>query len=312
MGLDMVQICMSFPPPSYQDLMAQVQGITPDLSKLDALGALIGIPIPIYVDISQYTNEISQIVQYWQGMLSVKTMLAMIQPMVNLLGLSLSSLLPTIPFLGINIFDLIALDANAVKAMVKDAYMQHKENFLNAISAFLPIPIYFDLEIPSFEINAILKAIYNMSLSTLINLATGLIGQVLSKLKINAILSLPAIPSLRSLQDAVMQIVKAKIAETSEIIDKFEHEFEAFQQASLLLNLDINDIFSLISFPQLPVIQFPSPFLPDFSCLSFELREAMQIYMQNIMSAVIAKMVDFVKSVLSVLGIQFPRICIDL
>ena len=309
----MAQFCITFPPPSYQELFEQIKHLKPDFSKLKNLIPLIGLPIPIYIDISQFTNELSQLIQYWQGMLSVKTLLGMIQPMINLLGLNLLNLLPQIPFLNLNILDLIALDANALKQMIMDALTQHGQEFLDAMSAFLPIPIYFGLSIPSFEVNAIIKAIYNMCTKSLIDLVTNLIDQVLSKLEINALLSLPTLPTLSELQAMIMQTIKAKAEVISgQVIDAFSNEFEAIQHAMKILDMDINDIFAMIQFPALPVIKFPSPFLPDFSSLAFELREGMQIYMQAIMTAVIDKIVNFVKSVLSVLGIQFPSICLDI
>lgn len=309
MGLDMTQFCISFPPPSYAELFEQVKHLKPDFSKLQSLIPLIGLPIPIYIDISQYTNELSQMIQYWRSMLSVKTLLAMIEPMVSLLGLAIDNLIPKIPYLNISIIELIALDANQVKQMIVTALKEHGQAFLDAISTFLPLPIYFGLSIPSFEVNAILKAIYSQSVNLLIEIVTGLIDKVLDKLKISALLSLPKLPTLKELQSMLIEIVKAKAGELSQ---DFMNEYDAFIHAVQQLQMDINAIFSLLQFPGLPIITFPSPLFPDFSSLSFELREAMQIYMQGIMSAVIDQIASFVKSVLGVLGVQFPSICIDL
>lgn len=309
----MAQFCISFPPPSYKELFEQLKGIKPDFSKLKGLIGLIGLPIPIYLDISQYSNEISQMIQYWQSRLSVKTLLSMIQPMVDLLGLKLADLLPKIPFLNISIVDLMAMDANVLKQKVKDALDRYGQDFLDALSAFLPLPIYFGLSIPSFEINAMIKAIYNFSCTGLIELVKGLIDQVLSKLKINAVLTLPKLPTLKELQTMIIEMIKAKAeAIAGQVIDAFNNEFEAIKHAMQILKMDINAIFAMIQFPQLPVIKFPSPFYPDFSCLAFELREAMQMYMQAIMMAVMEKIVSFVKAILSILNIQFPSICIDI
>ena len=309
----MAQFCISFPPPSYKELFEQLKGIKPDFSKLKGLIGLIGLPIPIYLDISQYSNEISQMIQYWQSRLSVKTLLSMIQPMVDLLGLKLADLLPKIPFLNISIVDLMAMDANVLKQKVKDALDRYGQDFLDALSAFLPLPIYFGLSIPSFEINAMIKAIYNFSCTGLIELVKGLIDQVLSKLKINAVLTLPKLPTLKELQTMIMQMVKTKAEEIAgQVIDAFTNEFEAIKHAMQILKMDINAIFAMIQFPSLPVIKFPSPFYPDFSCLAFELREAMQMYMQAMMMAVMEKIVSFVKAVLSILNIQFPSVCIDI
>ena len=309
----MAQFCISFPPPSYQELFDQIKHLKPDFSKLKNLIPLIGLPIPIYIDISQYTNEISQMIQYWQSRLSVKTLMAMIQPMVDLLGLKLADLLPKIPFLNISIIELMDMDANVLKQRVKDALDRYGQDFLDALSAFLPLPIYFGLSIPSFEINAMIKAIYNFSGAGLIELVKGLIDQVLSKLKINAVLTLPKLPTLKELQTMIVEMVKAKIETiTGAVAEAFANEFEAVKKAVQVLKMDINAIFAMIQFPSLPVIKFPSPFYPDFSCLAFELREAMQMYMQAMMMAVMEKIVSFVKAVLSILNIQFPSICIDI
>lgn len=309
----MAQFCISFPPPSYKELFDQIKDFKIDFSKLKNLMPLIGLPIPIYLDISQYTNEISQMIQYWQSMLSVKNLLGMIQSMVNFLGLSIANLLPKIPFLNMSIMDLIAMDANAVRQMIKDALVQHGQAFLNALSAFLPIPIYFGLSIPSFEINAIIKAIYNMSVGSLITLAQNLIGQVLSKLKINAVLSLPVLPTMAQIKAMIMQKIKAKAeAIAGQVMDAFNSEYEAIQHAMQMLKMDIGAIFEMLQFSGLPVIKLPSPFFPDFSSMAIELCEGIQIYMQALMMSVIDKIVSFVKSVLSILGIQFPSICVDL
>ena len=309
----MAQFCISFPPPSYQELFDQIKHLKPDFSKLKNLIPLIGLPIPIYIDISQYSNEISQMIQYWQSRLSVKTLMAMIRPMASLLGQSLADLLPKIPFLNISIIELMEMDANVLRQQVKDTLKQHGQAFLDALSAFLPLPIYFGLSIPSFEINAMIKAIYNFSGASLIELVKGLIDQVLNKLKINAVLTLPKLPTLKELQTMIVEMVKAKAeAIAGQVMDAFTNEFEAIQHAMQVLKMDINAIFAMIQFPSLPVIKFPSPFYPDFSCLAFELREAMQMYMQAMMMAVMEKIVSFVKAVLSILNIQFPSICIDI
>ena len=183
----MAQFCISFPPPSYKELFERLKGIKPDFSKWQGLISSIGLPIPIYLDISQYSNEVSQMIQYWQSRLSVNTLMAMIRPMASLLGQSLADLLPKIPFLNISIIELMEMDANVLRQQVKDTLKQHGQAFLDALSAFLPLPIYFGLSIPSFEINAMIKAIYNFSGAGLIELVKGLIDQVLNKLKINAI-----------------------------------------------------------------------------------------------------------------------------
>lgn len=309
----MAQFCISFPPPSYKELFEQLKGIKPDFSKLKGLIGSIGLPIPIYLDISQYSNEISQMIQYWQSRLSVKTLMAMIRPMASLLGQSLADLVPKIPFLNISIIELMEMDANVLRQRVKETLKQHGQAFLDALSAFLPLPIYFGMSIPSFEINAIIKAIYNFSCTGLIELVKGLIDQVLSKLKINAVLTLPKLPTLKELQTMIVEMIKTKAEEIAgQVIDAFTNEFEAIKHAMQILKMDINAIFAMIQFPSLPVIKFPSPFFPDFSCLAFELREAMQMYMQAMMMAVMEKIVSFVKAVLSILNIQFPSVCIDI
>lgn len=237
----------------------------------------------------------------------------MIRPMASLLGQSLADLLPKIPFLNISIIELMEMDANVLRQRVKETLKQHGQAFLDALSAFLPLPIYFGMSIPSFEINAIIKAIYNFSCTGLIELVKGLIDQVLSKLKINAVLTLPKLPTLKELQTMIVEMIKTKAEEIAgQVIDAFTNEFEAIKHAMQILKMDINAIFAMIQFPSLPVIKFPSPFFPDFSCLAFELREAMQMYMQAIMMAVMEKIVSFVKSVLSILNIQFPSVCIDI
>lgn len=121
----------------------------------------------------------------------------------------------------------------------------------------------FWLEHPVIEINAMIKAIYSFSCTGLIELVKGLIDQVLNKLKINAVLTLPKLPTLKELQTMIVEMVKAKAeAIAGQVIDAFNNEYEAIQHAMQILKMDINAIFTVIRISAASSNEIPITLLP--------------------------------------------------
>lgn len=316
LGASIVQLCISFPPPSYKELFEQCKDFKLQLPTLSELGSLIGLPVPIYATISQYSNELSQVIQYLQAQCTMANLIAMGKKLASVVGGELEKLLPKIPFLNISILALFSMDANAFREIIKEAYKTKKEELLNALKAFLPLPIYFDLSIPDFEINTIIKSVYTYCISMLIETVVSLIQPVLDILEIAGSLTLPKIPTLAEIQEALTQAVKNKVNAIKGAIDSeieaIKDEYTAIKTAIKSYGLQLQSIFNSISFDGLPKIPFPSPFLPDFSSICYEVRECTLIYFNGILTAITDKIVSFVKSVLAILKIEFPRICINL
>lgn len=306
----MAQICISIPPPSYSAIVANLQGFIP--TNINELAAKIGLPVPIFAQLSQFSLEISQIAQYFSSMNLVNLLMQMIEPMVSILGLALDSILPKIPILNISIIQLIAMSPNDLKALLIEKYHEIGDDLFKAFSVFLPFPFYLNLSIPEFAINALIKAIYNMCITSLIGIASGLIKDVLSLLKIAGSLQLPTLPTLTDIQSAIKAIAVAKIAAAGAPILEFVNEVDAFAYLAKNMGMTISDLISELSFPGFPKISLPNPLLPSLSSIEIELREAINIYMQAMTAELVNQLVGFINSVLAILGIQFGQICIPI
>lgn len=286
----MTQICISIPPPSYSEIVEKLNGYIP--KNIDEFASLIGLPVPIFETISQYSLEISQIVQYFSSMNMFNLLMQMIEPMASLLGLAIESLLPKIPILNISIIELMKLSPNELKAILIEKYKEIGDELFEAFSEFLPFPIYFSLSIPDFEINVLIKAIYNMGLTMLISIASSLINDVLSFLKILTSFELPVIPTLSEVKEAVKMIAIAKLVEAGAPIIELANEVEAFIYVAETLKMNISELISELSFPNFPKIHLPDPLLPSFSSIEIELREAINIYVQSLLAESVNKLAD--------------------
>lgn len=311
-----MNICISFPPPSYSELFEKLKGYKFQLPSIETIAVIIGLPVPIFETISQFTNEVSQIIQYWQSKCTMATLITIAKKLVSVVGGELEKLLPKIPFLNISILAVFDMDANGLREIVKKAYEKEKEALLNALKAFLPLPIYLDLSIPDFEINTIIKSIYTYCISMLIDTVVGLIKPVLKILEIATSLTLPTIPTLAELQEMFVQAVKDQVnaieSMVNEEIEAIKNDFDAIKNTIKSYGVTIQKAFDAISIDGLPKIPLPSPFLPDFSSICYELRECTMIYFNGLLMAITEKIVNFVKTVLSVLNISLPSICIDI
>lgn len=299
---------------TYQSIKNQIQGFKDQISAIKSLitgltvPGIIGLADPIFDDIRNISMELAQIAQYLQTMSLTSTLMAMIKPMVGVIGGMLESLLPKIPILGINVLDLLAMSPADLKAIIKAKYQESRDALMAAFSAFLPIPLYPGFDIPSFEINAIIKAIYSYCINGLITLCTSLINQVINKLKLSATLILSILPTLSDLQAMLKQMAGQLVGK---LADEFADELDAIN-AVLQQGISINQLLAMINFPGLGSFHLPDPLFAGLSSTAIELAEAIQIYMANLMAAIIQQLADFVQSVLSMLGITFPEICISI
>lgn len=311
-----MQICISFPPPSYKDLADQFTGYRLDLNLIDTLAGLIGLPVPIYLTYKQYMNEVSQIIQYWQTKCTTETLLTIAKSLIAVVGGALRDLLPQVPYLNISVLDLISMSGSELRKIITDAYKKEKDALLSALKSLIPNPLFPTLEFPHFSVNAIIKALQNYCITALIEVVQSLIEPVLKILELAGSLTLPKIPTLQEIGDMLVQIakeeIKAIVGEIEGEIEQIKDDFTAIKTAVKNYGLEAKAIFDKLSFSGLPKISLPSPLLPDFKSLGYEIREYAVIYFSGLLSAITQKIVDFVKTVLSVLNIQFPSICINL
>ena len=311
-----MQLCISFPPPSYKELAEQFQGYKLDLKLIDVLAGVIGLPVPIYLNYRQYMDEVSQIIQYWKTKCTTETLLSIAKSFASVVGGVLRDLLPQVPFLNISILDLIAMSASDLRNLITEAYKNKRDALLSALKALIPTPLFPTLDFPHFSINAIIKALYNYCITALIDVIQSLVSPVLKILELAGSLTLPKIPTLAEIGDMLTNLakeeIKAIVGAVDAEIEQIKDDFTAIKTAVKKYGIEIKDIFSKLSFSGLPKVSLPSPLIPDFKSIGYEIREYAVIYFSSILSAITQKIVDFVNDVLSILQIKFPSICINL
>ena len=240
--------CIKFPPPTISEMFNSIKGWKPSFQEIEVLGGIIGIPYPIFLGISQATNEVSQIIQYMKEKLTFTNLLTMLKSFISVVGGKLKDLIPNIPIININPIELFDMDSNAIRDLIKGVYQTSKDSLLNFLSAFLPTPIFNGFSVPDWEINAIIKAIYAYCNNLVLSIASSLANKVASILEITKTFSLPTLPKMDGISEKLKTIVEDLIFNITGEVNKFSTVFEAISVGINNFGLSFNKIFSSISF----------------------------------------------------------------
>ena len=234
---------------------------------------LPGIRTPIYEGYSNLKMELSQVLQDMQQLQIMTTITACLQPLVSFLGGAIDDFMPKIPGTDISFTQLIGGNVEVLYASIKQA-------ILNGVQfPFLPTPIFQKLSVPEIEIVETVKAVMKGYLQTAISIITDLISQVVDQLELPGLPALPTIPTdLPSLKQFILNI----------------SGFSTLEEV-------------------LVAGWFPVPNLfPGISNIEIELQNQLSIFMSNLLLLPLQIIVDFINDTLSMLGVTFPLICIDI
>ena len=304
-----------------------------------------GLPLPIFPDYSSIVMEVSEIAQAVQQFQLMNTLVAMIKPMVSFIGISIDSILPKDPIFGLSPLDILQMSgsdlynmvyskfkdmqnlaievaqavsdqaraigeeaialANAKVEQLQQAYETAKsivEGFLSKVSALLPSPIFPGISALQMEAMEIVKAIKSYVLNAGLGIVLGLINSVLGILEWNGWSLFPIkIPTLAELKAMLIQTAMSLVPSDIPYADEIEALI-----ALAKTGVTLDQLIAMVGFPGFPSITLPSPLLPSISCLAIEIQKACQIMFADFIASIMAKLVDFVKSTLSLLGVQFP------
>jgi hypothetical protein len=211
-------------------------------------------------------------------------MMGMIQPMLSLIGGSLSAFLPSIPGLpGITLVDLLAGNPEVLIGAVESA-------IASGFSwSFIPNPLYVKLNIPNMEAPQILLLVVSDYMQLVMNSITSLIGEVTSFLEIGNISGLPTFPTL----DSVLSMVEDTIGgELTNIQEKLS-------------------TISIPGFPNLPMM--PDPLIPSFNIPAITLTFCITALYNNLIVGMMTPIMGFITGTLSsYMSFTFPIMCIDI
>lgn len=286
-----IQICTNTAVPTYNQLMDAIQAHLPivQINVPDILGLLN----PIYDRFSNFSLEISQILQELQSFQLMNTLKAMIDPMLSVVGVAIDEFLPKLPVLDLTLVDLLTMSPVAIYQKVKDAIAEYG---IEAFEAILPIPIFLTMSIPAIEIVTIVKMLKQYYLSMLVTKVEELVNQVTSILQIPGMPALPAIPTLADIKALALGL----FPEATQLID------------ILKSGVSVASLFSMITIPGIPALSLPDPLFPQLSSFDIEINEALVMLRAHMNTVTISSLVDFVEDKLSVLNIDFPTFCINI
>lgn len=305
-----------------------------------------GLPLPIFPDFSNYAMEISEMIESIQQFQLMTTIKAMAEPLVAIIGGQLKELLPKDPIFGLDILDIMDMSGgdlyqmvyskfqdlknqaiNLADAMIEAAeavgeeaiaaaqekvsqiqamYDQAKalvEGFMDKLSMILPMPIFPDISALQMEAMEIVKAIKSFLLNGAVELVLGFINRVCGILELKTFLDMfpVKIPTIAEIKQMLWDTALSMLPDSLPFADDI-----AMMKALLENGISLDMLLAQLSIPGFPSIVLPNPLLPSFSSLAIEIQKACQILISDFIASMMKKLVDFVKSTLGMLGIQFP------
>lgn len=286
-----IQVCTNTAVPTYNQLLEAIQAHLPivQINVPDILGLLN----PIYDRFSDFSLEISQILQELQSFQLMNTLKAMIDPMLSVVGLAVDEFLPKLPGLGLTLVDLLTMSPATIYQKVRDAIAEYG---IEAFEAILPVPIFLTMSIPAIEIVTIVKMLKQYYITMVVTKVEVLVNQVTSILQIPGMPALPSIPTLADIKALAFGL----FPDAEQLID------------ILKTGISVSSLFSMFSLPGIPVLNLPEPLFPKLSSFDIEINEALVMLRAHMNTVAITSLVSFVEEKLSILNIEFPTFCINI
>lgn len=276
----MTQFCVTSVLPTFQSIFDAL----PDV--LSVLPPLPTLPNPILQGITLPTFDKFAVVVELMSFQLISLIQAIVQPMLDLLGLDIDTFLPKIPYTDIGIGDFIAMDVEKIVAGITLAF----ETYGHSIFPFLPTPIYDSLDCGALEISYIIRNAVKVFIIELVNKVVQLIQLVTTFLGIPAMQGVPTFPTM----DEIIQIILAA---------------SGFDTITAL----IQSGFSLVNFTFAGIdLPIPVDIFKGFSNYGIEFTEKLGIILATLPTIPLQIIVDFIESTLkNFMGFSLPLVCID-
>lgn len=188
-------LCVPGPFPSFASLHALAMPSVSFPPTIDfVMPPFPSLPSPMLPDIKNPNWDRLQAIQELQSFQLMSIMNAVLGTLTGFLGISIGSIIPDIPNLGLNLIDILSMNPQALVDAVKAALLSL------GMGAFpgLPNPLFPGISMPSLEAITIGKIIVKKYTMGLVTIVLDLIAQVADILELPS-LTLPALPSFPDL-----------------------------------------------------------------------------------------------------------------
>ena len=299
-----MKICAKVPIPDFNTLY---NAALPAFKIPFKVPLLPSLPSPIYANIKIPQYELLQIIQELQSYQFMTTFMAILTPIKKFLGLSLSAILPKIPGTDLTLIDLLALTPTKIYKAIKTALLK----FGPTIFPVVPIPIYYAVDVPAFQIITTIKAAIKGYMNTLITFIADLIGEVIKKLNIPHMPGLPALPVIPTMA-VIMQMILKQLPQIPGL-PQVPPILTVPSLTTMLNKFSLNALLARVVIPGFPA--FPAlldPLIPNLKMPELTLMEGINMLYAHLLSIPMTIIMNFCIKTLSMLGFKFPTICITI
>lgn len=331
-----MQICLNSPLPTLDGIMASFKPLMtfppkfPELPKIP----LLSLPYPLFPSLKVPNFELMLTAIELQAFQLQTTIMGMIKPILDKLGISLLSFLPKIPGLpGLTLIDLLSGNGEKIAAAVRAAI----KNGLRLPG--IPFPLYVTLTIPDFEVIQTMQMIVSNYMMIVAKMIPDLIKKVMDKFKwkpklpaipklptmpeIMAMIAsmlppIPGLPNINDLRDKLKQLqadaesavddakaaIEAKIAaaksELATQLARIPSMNDVVTKLKAMImdkvgNFDIMKFMAKITFPGLPALPvIPLPLVFSFKMPDVEFAVALNALVNHLTTAFLKPVLDFI------------------
>lgn len=302
--MSLFKLCTDSPIPDLEDLKKQVNDQIDNIQEeyedfkefITTLSDQVKIPIIptlqeyIYEGYSSVMEEINEFIEGLKTYQDLLSQFNIIKVLADVIGGAIEDLIPKIPIIDISIIDILSGNIKALYAAVKQMILEQIQ------IPFVPLPLYETISNYTKEVVASVKIILTAYKNMLTTAITDMVKQVLDILEISAILPLLfTVPTIEELKELLLSLFP-DVYSIYELIKKYDIDY-------------IMDMLKNIL--PFPIPNFTTPMTKFFSSLEEELNQKLNQIADFAGSLNMKMIIDFIKDNLSMLGIEFPTICIE-
>lgn len=302
--MSLFKLCTDSPIPDLEDLKKQVNDQIDNIQEeykdfkefITTLSDEVKTPIIptlqeyIYEGYSSVMEEINEFIEGLKNYQDMLSQFNIIKVLADVIGGAIEDLIPKIPVIDISIIDILS-------GNIKALYDSVKQMILEKIKIpFVPLPLYETISNYTKEVVASVKMILTAYKNMITTAITDMVKQVLDILEISAILPLLfTVPTIEELKELLLSLFP-DVSSMYELIKKYDIDY-------------IMDMLKNIL--PFPIPNFTPPTTKFFSSLEEELNHKLNQIADFAGSLNMKMIIDFIKDNLSMLGIEFPTICIE-
>lgn len=291
----MPQLCTTTPIPSFDDLYNQFKPNLTNPPFKFTMPSMPTLPSPMFPTMTCPNIESVTAIGELKATQLMNTCMGMLTPLTGFLGVSLSSIIPTVPVLNLKLPDLLSGQPSDLLASVK-AKIAAGFTFPG-----IPSPLFPDMKIPEFESISVMVNLIKSYIMQIPAFIYGLINQVTGLLHFSGMPAMPTMPTLDSLKAMAL----ANLPPLPNLPNP--QTYLDMMKSGLPTNQMFN--FTIPGFPAIPAL--PDPLFPSIHYPEFEFYTGFGNMIDHLSSVNLQSCMDFCNnSLASKLSFSFPTMCI--